>query len=221
MTLKECLAAARAEKLVAEPVPLDGEAVAGDEEQNRPATTAVPSSSGHIYAGKTGDSAADSHIYPIKPDDSCAQSEIYPRSTRISPSTPIKLIQGDIFSGGAQGDPEKNKPAIERVGPLGEIRGDCGVLRVDRSESHGEIGEKWAKTEVHVTPPPPARPSEPHLTPGGTLVIPFDSDPKYHWWKPGGQSVKQTLAEVHARMAAQQQAPAGDGATASAPTAVG
>lgn len=23
----------------------------------------------------------------------------------------------------------------------------------------------------------------PYLTPSGTLVIPFDSDPKYHWWK--------------------------------------
>lgn len=42
----------------------------------------------------------------------------------------------------------------------------------------------------------------PFLTPGGTLVIPFDSDPKYHWWKPGGQSVASTCAEVLARMAA-------------------
>ncbi len=42
----------------------------------------------------------------------------------------------------------------------------------------------------------------PHLTPGGDLVIPFDSDPKYHWWK-GGQSVVSTRAEVPARMAAE------------------
>lgn len=41
----------------------------------------------------------------------------------------------------------------------------------------------------------------PFLTPGGDLSIPFDSDPKYHWWKPGGQSVEQTRAEVQARMA--------------------
>ena len=41
----------------------------------------------------------------------------------------------------------------------------------------------------------------PFMTPGGTLVIPFDSDPKYHWWK-GGQSVASTRAEVLARMAA-------------------
>jgi hypothetical protein len=44
----------------------------------------------------------------------------------------------------------------------------------------------------------PGRPlREPYLTPGGDLVIPFDSDPKYHWWK-GGQSVKNTIAELKA-----------------------
>ena len=36
----------------------------------------------------------------------------------------------------------------------------------------------------------------PFLTADGTLSIPFDSDPKYHWWKLGGQSVEQTRAEV-------------------------
>jgi hypothetical protein len=39
----------------------------------------------------------------------------------------------------------------------------------------------------------------PYLTPGGTLVIPFDSDPKYHWWK-AGQSVEQTRAELLTQM---------------------
>lgn len=35
----------------------------------------------------------------------------------------------------------------------------------------------------------------PHFTPGGTLVIPFDSPERFHWWK-GGQSVEQTREEV-------------------------
>ena len=35
----------------------------------------------------------------------------------------------------------------------------------------------------------------PHLTPEGTLVIPFDSPERYHWWK-GGQSIAQTRAEI-------------------------
>lgn len=44
----------------------------------------------------------------------------------------------------------------------------------------------------------------PYITAGGDLVIPFDSDPKYHWWK-GGQSVKQTLAELQGRLGAERE----------------
>jgi hypothetical protein len=36
----------------------------------------------------------------------------------------------------------------------------------------------------------------PCLTPGGDLVIPFDSPERYHWWKPGGQSAERTRAEL-------------------------
>jgi len=35
----------------------------------------------------------------------------------------------------------------------------------------------------------------PHFTPGGTLVIPFDSPERFHWWK-GGQSTAETRREV-------------------------
>lgn len=139
--------------------------------------------------------SSDSHTYPRKPDDSCDQSEIYPTSTRISPSTPIELVQGNIFFGDAQGDLEKNDFHTERVGPLGEIRVDAGILRVDCEEGVGKIGEIGPEMEVRAAPPPPQKRRDPHLTPGGTLVIPFDSDPKYHWWK-GGQTAAQTRAEV-------------------------
>jgi hypothetical protein len=43
----------------------------------------------------------------------------------------------------------------------------------------------------------------PYLTPGGTLVIPFDSPERYHWWKPPHDQrlrVKETLAEVKERI---------------------
>lgn len=54
--------------------------------------------------------------------------------------------------------------------------------------------------------PPPeqqtAKPKRPFFTADGTLSIPFDSDPKYHWWN-GGQSVEQTRADVRAWMAAE------------------
>jgi hypothetical protein len=41
-------------------------------------------------------------------------------------------------------------------------------------------------------------PSCPYLTEGGELIIPFDCNPKYHYWKPGGQSLALTLAELDA-----------------------
>jgi len=39
----------------------------------------------------------------------------------------------------------------------------------------------------------------PYLTAGGTLVIPFDSPERYHWWKPDGD--RMTVAEVRAELA--------------------
>jgi hypothetical protein len=41
-------------------------------------------------------------------------------------------------------------------------------------------------------------PPKPYLKADGTLVIPSNSDPKYHWWKPGGQKVEKTMAELRA-----------------------
>ena len=38
----------------------------------------------------------------------------------------------------------------------------------------------------------------PYLLSDGTLVIPFNSPERYHWWK-GGQSVRQTRAELLAQ----------------------
>jgi hypothetical protein len=44
---------------------------------------------------------------------------------------------------------------------------------------------------------------KPYLNPDGTLVIPMLADPKYHWWKQGGQTVRKTMEEL--------QPPAGQG----------
>ena len=37
----------------------------------------------------------------------------------------------------------------------------------------------------------------PHVLVDGTLVIPFDSPQRFHWWN-GGQTVKETRVEVKA-----------------------
>lgn len=38
---------------------------------------------------------------------------------------------------------------------------------------------------------------KPYLTPEGELTVPFDN-PKYQWWKEGGQSLADTLVEINA-----------------------
>ena len=39
---------------------------------------------------------------------------------------------------------------------------------------------------------------EPFIKEDGDLVIPFDSDPRYHWWR-GGQSINETINELSIR----------------------
>lgn len=36
----------------------------------------------------------------------------------------------------------------------------------------------------------------PYVTDYGSLVIPWNSHPRYHYWKPGGQSLCETLKEL-------------------------
>ena len=46
--------------------------------------------------------------------------------------------------------------------------------------------------------------SKPYLDERGTLIIPTDSDPQYHYWK-GGQCVVTTLQELGAPLAVLRQ----------------
>ena len=39
--------------------------------------------------------------------------------------------------------------------------------------------------------------NQPYINERGVLVIPFDSEPKYHWWA-GGQTIIETLQELNA-----------------------
>jgi hypothetical protein len=39
--------------------------------------------------------------------------------------------------------------------------------------------------------------TQPHINPQGELIIPFNSDRRYHWWA-GGQSIRETLRELNA-----------------------
>jgi hypothetical protein len=53
-----------------------------------------------------------------------------------------------------------------------------------------------ASLDKSETPEPKAQP-KPYLKPNGDLVIQFNSDPKFHWWK-GGQKVNKTIEQLRA-----------------------
>jgi len=62
---------------------------------------------------------------------------------------------------------------------------ECMSAHVDRSE-----GGSPSPTPTNQKLP------KPYLKADGTLVIPMLCDPKYHYWKKGGQSLYKTLEEL-------------------------
>lgn len=56
----------------------------------------------------------------------------------------------------------------------------------------------WLRMGVPIHVSPAVDPPMPYLTTKGELEVPFDCDSRYHYWKPGGQPLRATLAEVGA-----------------------
>jgi hypothetical protein len=73
-------------------------------------------------------------------------------------------------------------------------------LLVQSSEYLMQSGRMSAHLDKSKSSPASANENgpRPYLNPDGTLVIPIGSDPKYHWWKQGGQPVRKTVAELQA-----------------------
>ena len=73
--------------------------------------------------------------------------------------------------------------------------------RKNLSHMYKEMESDAPSVSTEKTPEPLSHAGEklPYLTADGTLVIPFDSPERYHWWR-GGQSVAETMQEVKERM---------------------
>jgi hypothetical protein len=138
----------------------------------------------------TRGNAAISSAPPVPPESNPRKPL---EKSPIPPETPCGYVyvtekQINSDNSGSQeelyfGDETVESPRCDR-GNQGNI-GMVDVLSVRVSQ--GEL----AKSEPGRT----EQPRKPYFTADGTLRIPFDSDPKYHWWK-GGQTVKKTIAEL-------------------------
>ncbi len=109
--------------------------------------------------------------------------EIPDKSPRIPEESLFNLGGKNILSKGGEGEKENILAQGVEMGGLGAPRGFTGILE--------------AETPPVGAGPEPPRPTHPFFTADGTLSIPFGSDPKYFWWQ-GGQSVKETIAELKA-----------------------
>lgn len=146
------------------------------------------------------------------------------KAPSATPATRSVKAALTAFKSGTLGTPrtesENGVPAVPSspvadFGTLGtgnsELRAPARVdstAHIDTGEDFQEELKDW---ETAVPSVPTAVANEPlsvacqrlpYLTPGGTLVIPFDSPERYHWWKPDGErmSVAETLREVKERM---------------------
>ena len=138
-------------------------------------------------------------IPPVPPEATPGENLEKPEVPPVTPCSSLYLKKrGEYCSDQPEpelwfGEEQEETSGCHRV-EQGVCRGN------DESDHRGHRGNQ-GNTTILDTAPSPVRPKEPFLTAGGDLSIPFDSDPKYHWWN-GGQSVKQTRAEVLARVEA-------------------
>ena len=67
-----------------------------------------------------------------------------------------------------------------------------GLVQLDDMSAHADkSGDSPTPTNENLP--------RPYLKADGTLVIPMLSDPKYHYWKKGAQSVYKTLEELRGK----------------------
>ena len=144
------------------------------------------------------ENAQKSHIPPVPPEGTPCEKGL---NTLIPPVTPCSsqhFLGNENISKGQTVEQKEiywgEEPEPETSGGH---RGNQGFYRGNDGLDHrGDRGNQ-GKSMISESAPLPEKPKQPYLTAGGDLVIPFDSDPKHHWWK-GGQSVKATMAELKA-----------------------
>jgi hypothetical protein len=145
-------------------------------------------------------------IPPVPPEAAPAENAAKALIPPVAPCSSLCLIEmKNISEEGKRKETywgEESEPETS-----GGDRGNQGFHR-----GNGCLDDRWhrgnpGKAQNPEIAPAPKQPRKPFLTAGGDLSIPFDSDPKYHWWKPGGQSVKETMAELLAKVEQAQRVP--------------
>jgi len=136
-------------------------------------------------------------IPPDPPEAAIEENAVKTLIPPVAPCSSVYLFKNEIIS--EEGVKEKKYTINGKVETSGGLRGNIGFYRGnDDMPFPGDRGNQ-GNTNISEIQPAPERFRSPFMSPGGTLVIPFESPEHYHWWK-GGQSVALTLQEVKERM---------------------
>ena len=115
---------------------------------------------------------------------------------------PARSIKAALLARGTLGTPKTESVSTRAqesndVGTLGTPISNPYAYKNKESITHDAIMCKELDLPV---PSVPRQECLPTLTPGGDLIIPFNSPEKYHWWKDGDRlTPDQTRAEIEAR----------------------
>lgn len=60
------------------------------------------------------------------------------------------------------------------------------------------VEDKIKRTEIKAPDPSNEESGRPYIDKYGVLIVSHYTDPKYHWWKRGGQGILKTLKELGA-----------------------
>ena len=166
-------------------------------------------------AGERGRQEIKVRVLPPKATGA-VQSGILGRLERLFPSPAQKPVAAEVGTLGTGGAKSNRMSVSEGRLPLGEL-GTLGTPNQNPRAvvERGGAVDRGMYTHKEFQGGVPSVPDlagtkagrMPYLTPGGTLGIPFDSPERFHWWKPGGVrlSLKETIAEVRSRMAAERK----------------
>ena len=99
----------------------------------------------------------------------------------------LKALANKVLQGNHKGNPVETK--IKKVETLARENGNHGKLIEE--EPTESLDERMCIMGENCEP----EQTEPYVTDFGVLLIPYNSDKKYHYWK-GGQGVCDTLKEL-------------------------
>lgn len=146
-----------------------------------------------------------SPIPPVPPEGIIKESTGNTLIPPVPPCSSKLFIEGDEIKEGVIAAQEEIYWGDDQEPETsGGDRGNQSFYRGNTDSKHTGFRENQGNSQISDAEPVLQSPPVPYFTPGGTLVIPHNSDPKYHWWK-GGMHVWEIREEVQARMEAETQ----------------